>query len=181
MLLLLLLQLLPLLNYAQFKSTTIGTTVTLEAGTRSSLRPGFGITAERRLTKHSGFETGLFYRSYKAGWIATFTPGGLRTFNIIENYISVPVLYKYYTNVVNVSAGPCLDYFTGWNQTTGKPDIDVVDYTVHNKLQFGLQLKLSKAININKKISISPELRGTLNITNEMEYLGFGIAAGYKL
>ncbi|RYE55431.1 MAG: hypothetical protein EOP48_10225, partial [Sphingobacteriales bacterium] len=122
--------------YAQ-KSTSIGLNFTFETA-NGPLRPGIGVMGERRLSKHSGLESGIYYRNYVYDQYLTFeapagSPGGPFTFatlTISEQLISIPVLYKYYSRILNASVGPTLDFYIGWRQKNKTAMLTVNDYNV---------------------------------------------------
>ena len=101
-------------------------------------------------------------------------------FTISERLLSVPVLYKYYSSIVNASIGPTFDFFIGWNQRNKTDALVVNNYTVDPNLTMGILVKLSKSIAINTRLLLEPELRYNINVTSEREYAGFAIAAKYK-
>jgi hypothetical protein len=170
------------------KSTIVGINPTFET-TDELLRPGIGITAERRLSRHSGFESGLYYRNYVYSQYLTFespvgAPGGPVTnaeLIISERHLSIPLLYKYYSRIVNASIGPTFDFYVGWHQKNKIPMLTVNDYSVDPNFSLGAMIKISKTIPIHKRISLEPELRYNPTFSFERTYAGFGIAAKYNL
>lgn len=143
--------------------------------------PGAGATFESQLTRHSGFETGLFYRSYKVGIFLYGDYPTSHAFEVAERYISIPVLYKFYSSIINLSAGPTFDFFAGWKQTVGKSIYNITDYKTSSSFGLGGMLKLSKTINLTDKFLLEPELRYNHIFNSHRDYGGFGLAAKYRL
>ena len=174
-------------SYAQ-KSTAIGINFTFES-TYGPLRPGIGATAERQLTRHSGIESGIYYRNHVYNQYLTFEgpPGSPAwpftnaTLTISERLLSIPVLYKYYSRIVNASIGPTFDFYIGWRQKNSTPLLTVNEYNVDPNFSLGAMIKISKNIPVASRISIEPELRYNVIFEFEREHVGFGVAAKYKL
>lgn len=142
--------------------------------------PGVGATFEYKLTKHSGLETGLFYRIYNvAGYMRS--SDFYAEFTIAERHLSIPILYKFYSSIVNFSVGPTIDFYLGWRQKMGKSDIPIETYNIDPTVGLGGMLKLSKSINLSEKLLLEPELRLNPILSNSRAYGGLGIAVKYKL
>jgi len=165
------------------RQTLIGLDGIVEWGDRE-FHPGIGVLMERRLTKHSGFEAGLFYKNYNVDrTVFVFTGTVLNTIRLqaVEHYLSIPLLYKFYTRIVNISAGPAFDYYVGFRQKNKSPSFTIDDYSRSPKLSLGALLKVSKSFSINKKLLLEPALRLNPNFSYERGVIGLGIAAKYKL
>ncbi len=166
-------------SFSQAK-TQVGLNLTVELLSGSTFVPGGGMMVERQVTRHSGIESGIYFRSYITdGYVQ---PGNnFYAFSISERYLSIPVLYKYYSRIVNFSIGPSFDYFLGWKQKSGLPDVKVENYSISPAIAIGIQTKLSKPIILSNRFILEPELRFNPIISTERSYLGIGIAAKYKL
>jgi len=165
------------------KSTFAGINFIFES-TSGPLRPGLGLAFERQITKHSGIETGLYYHNYVSTQYLFFQgPGGPTpaTLTISERLLSVPVLYKFFSRILNVSAGPAFDFYTGWRQRNKTAALTVTDHSVDPNFSVGGIVKISKRFPVGNKIFLEPELRYQVNFTFEREYAGFGVAAKYQL
>ena len=156
-----------------------------------------GMTFELKKSKWVGFETGLLYRLYKDELVTGFDPSYFSQ-EVRQEYISIPILYKVSTKVLNVSIGTTIDYCFGvqsflgdYSYPKGKtpyyyvlPYNQIVEY--HNPYQnfyFGLVGKLSKEIQLNNRLNFEPQLRYSQNFSNNNNYhgLGFGCSVKYKL
>lgn len=139
---------------------------------------GLGLTFERKLSRHSGFETGLFYRTIRRDFYVIIQ-NNFYSYSIAERYLSLPILYKFYSPVVNVSIGPTVDFFIGWKEKNRRDETHVDTYTATSAF-FGGMLKVSKEINLSDKLILEPELRLNPVINNNNIY-GGGIAVKYRL
>ena len=149
----------------------------------SKFRPSVGLTIEKQLLKHSGFETGLFYRTLESSGIITYIDASgfySYSFRVSERYLTVPVLYKYYSDILNLSVGPTLNLYFGWKQKDAGSSVRIENYDVDPKLKVGFLTKLSKAIPLNKQLVLEPELRfGSVQAFDEVG-LGIGITGKYR-
>ena len=140
--------------------------------------PGIGLSVERQLTKRSGIESGLYYRTSERSISVFFdqaTSNRRVSVDLSERYLSLPILYKFHSKIINFSVGPTLDYFVGWNQVSGRNEAEINEYSISPDLSIGAMLKLSKTIRLGERASLEPELRLNPNITYGVAYYGFGI------
>jgi hypothetical protein len=156
--------------------------------THNNLNLGFGAMYEVAYNKHSSTEIGLKYRhainSLKVA-IAT-APGNIDFlhFDVIENYISLPILYKYNTRIFTISAGPSLDYFLSWNQQKETPyDATLPSYKpfMDKNLSLGLLMSLSKTIKVEKKIAVEPSIYYNPVLSYKRTYYGISVTTKYVL
>lgn len=168
--------------HAQSKSF-IGMNFTVENGSYN-FRPGLGLQFERQITRRSGIETGLYYRTFaQQGTITLNTqPGFINLpFTVAERHISIPVLYKFYARIVNLHIGPTFDFYLGWKQLNKSSSLEVTDYSIDPNFSLGLMTKISKTIRIDEKLTLQPELRLNPIISHGRFYAGFGIMGRYTL
>ena len=143
-----------------------------------------GATFETKITKHSGVETGLFYRADRTTDVISYSDGSgahSNSLTIARRYLSVPVLYKYYSKMINLSAGPAFDFFAGWKQKQDDFPNLIQSYTVNPKVKVGFLIKASKIIPVNEKFIVEPEIRFGSVQTVEQANVGIGIAGKYRL
>lgn len=167
------------------KTTLVGINFTAETS-GSHFRPGFGVMIEHKFTKKSGIETGLYYRNYSRTNTYLFQNSagtGLVPYTIIlvERFISFPLLYKFYSRLVNVSAGLSFDFYTGFRHKNKSQQITVTDYSIDPNMAIGVQVKISKPIKLDNKFLLEPEFRFNHVITYGRTYGGLGITAKYRL
>jgi len=167
------------------RSTLVGLAFTAETS-GNHFRPGFGATIEHKFTRKSGIESGLYYRNYSQNntyMFANSSGTGLvpYTLMIVEKFISVPVLYKFYSRLVNVSAGMSFDFYVGFRHKNKSQQLTVNDYSIDPNMAVGVQVKMSKPIRLDEKLILEPELRLNPVITYNRSYAGIGITAKYRL
>lgn len=146
-------------------------------------RPSVGLTFEKQFLKHSGFETGLFYRTSILSGVTTYINASgfySYSFAISERHLTVPVLYKYYSKFLNLSAGPTVDFYLGWKQQNTGSSAQISNFEVDPKVNVGFLVKAGKTIPLSKRFFVEPELRfGSVYKFDEIN-LGIGIAGKYR-
>lgn len=161
----------------------VGLNVTLEnAGT--SFRPKIGGLFERQLTKRSGIETGLYYRTYGQAGIFSYTDSSgsqIIPFTVSERYLSIPALYRFYSRIINFAAGPTFDFYMGWRQKNSSSGLKIDAYDIDPNLSLGFLAKISKRITLSKQFFLEPEVQINPMLASGRTYAGFGIAAKYGL
>ncbi len=160
---------------------------TEEWTSNNNFRSGVGLLFEKQITNHSGIETGLYRRTYTFDYVSTITTeannvSNIHVFNtrISQVYLSMPLLYKYYSKIVNIAAGPTFDYFIGWNELSSNTNFKVTSYNLKPKWNYGALVKVSKPVQIMDKLLLEPEIRYNPLFKFPRYYLGMGIAAKYK-
>jgi hypothetical protein len=176
---------LTLISFGSFAQKTkyFGINVILETSPRA-LQPSLGINYEQRFSKRSGFETDILYRKYIENSVFTISNGSeVNTSNIRlkESHLSIPALYKFYTPFIDISAGPSFEFYLGWSHTSSNPTIRMTGYSGQNTFNLGLLTKVSKRIKLNEQFYLEPEVRLNPIVTNDRAYIGFGLAAKYRL
>jgi hypothetical protein len=168
------------------QKTKIGLNILIEKNdSEYDFGPGLGLSIERQLTKRSGIESGLYYRTNERTLYTSFySESSLLSISYIyisERYLSLPILYKFHSKIVNFSVGPTMDFFVGWNQINGTDQAEVENYSLSPDLSFGAMLKLSKTIGLGERFSLEPEIRVNPNITYGDIYFGFGIPLKFRI
>lgn len=167
------------------RSILVGLAFTAETS-GNHFRPGFGATIEHKFTRKSGIESGLYYRNYTQTnvyvmWNSTTTQFVPYTVIIAEKFLSVPILYKFYSRLINASAGMSFDFYTGFRHKNKSQQLTVNEYSIDPNMAIGVQVKMSKPIKLDDKLILEPELRLNPVITYERSYAGLGITAKYRL
>lgn len=142
-----------------------------------------GLILDHKITRRSGFEIGLVNRSKKVFGSVDFNFSDGQTLNqsftIREYYLNLPILYKFNTQIVNLSIGPTLDLYMGWKQIGGSEGLEVTSYSQNPKTYIGIMGKISKSIRLSEGLLLEPELRfNYLNLGEK--YIGLGVALKYK-
>lgn len=135
--------------------------------------PNVGISFEARITRHSGIETGFYYRNVKySGGISLADPS-IRYGSSYSRYFSIPVLYKYYSRILNIGAG--MNYDVRFSQSENSPG--------DAKNRFGFIVKVSKDITLSKHLFLEPEFHFNpfwADGSCEKSWIGFQIGLKYR-
>lgn len=142
-------------------------------------RLGAGLTLEKKIKEHHGFETGVFYRNRISTNIVTIDlplgENAMAVSTIYSSYVSVPLHYKYYSNLVNFSIGVNFDYFVGWTATSSNPNIKLESYSANPMLLWGISAKVSKSFRLSDCFILEPEIRLNPIVNIEPHTLSGGI------
>ncbi len=157
----------------------IGLDQTLELSYGGYVVPGTGATFESRFGQHAGLETGLFYRQYRElvnlyvnGFV--FVAGHYK-----PTYLSVPVLYKWHSSLLNFSVGPSFDIYLGTKNIFRFPT-NTYNRSL-KKFNVGAVGKLSKTLSLTNRFLLEPEIRFNHLFTNHRTFAGIGIAGKWAL
>ena len=141
---------------------------------------GFGISFERQMSKTTGIETGLLYRTYKVG--GSIRSGDLfYDYTVNENHFSIPVLFKYYSTIIDFSVGPTLDYYGVWSINKNSSNLKVISDQEKKDFGLGVLARASKTIRIDEKLYLEPEIHFNPLLTIKRNFVGFGLSMKYKL
>lgn len=155
----------------RFKAQTyIGIVPTMDVTSRANI--GMGFSFEQRLSKNLGYETGMYYRSRSL--TRRYYGNILR-----ESYMSIPIFFKYYNNVLNVSIGLDNSFMINWKQLNLDSSSQI---ETQNPRAFdgGIMFKIGKDIRLCKKLIFEPEM--TLQQTfynSQATYFSVGLKFKY--
>ncbi len=179
-----------LLNNVQAQqkpSLEIGAKLMIEANSGSgSTMPFSGLQLVYQKGKHGGLETGLYYRPVRNQYITTFY-NGITYSSVIaivaERFLSIPVLYRYQSKVLNFTAGTSLDLYLGWKDKSDKNTVIVNSNNRSATIEAGAVVSVSKSIQLGDKLILEPEIRFNPIFTSGDPYVhsAFGFAYRYKL
>jgi hypothetical protein len=62
-------------------------------------------------------------------------------FRIQENYVSLPVMCKFYSKVVDVSTGFNVDYCVRWEDLSNSSSLELTSHSITPRLMFGWNFK----------------------------------------
>lgn len=160
------------------KPTWVGIAVLGELLDYSNISPSIGFVLERRYTSRSGVEIGTFYRTSRNDFFMDINYGnGVRfyeEFQVRQNYLTFPILYRYYAKVVTLSVGPFIEAFVGWDQVSAN-EAEITDYKVNPSVKYGPLLKVNKSFSIGENLSLEPELRFGVTANPYMTFYGVGV------
>lgn len=164
-------------SFAQ-KQSLIGINSSCEILENKS-RFSFGLEYEYQLSPQKGLSVGLAYRSILFEEVFSQNNNNF-DYSIRENYISIPILYKYYSNFLYFSFGANLDYYLGWDQVSSTNTIHVKNYDTSIKLYYGIVAKINKPINITSNFIIEPEIKINPLLNVKRLYYSLGMSGKYK-
>ena len=153
------LSLLTTLTISAQKQQFIGAGVNCEKKGLNDIRIGYGLSYENQLSKHHGFELGLNYRSKVESFYYNYPALGFVNQQVREDYLSFTIMYKFYSNIVNISTGVTLDYFVGWKDLTKQSNLEITSYSIGRKYFVGWAFKVGKSIKLSPKFILEPEIQ----------------------
>ncbi len=146
-----------------------------------SILPEVGLKLNIPLSKHSQFETGLFYQIRKNDGTISIN-NNLYIFNINERYMVVPLLYKFSSQIINLSFGINHNYYVGWGFASDSDDnVQINNYHREDTYLLGVQGALSKSLRLNNQFFIEPMIKVSVMVYPYSDVLaGFGFALVYS-
>lgn len=148
--------------------------------TQSDFTLGFGFAYEEQVFEHHGYEFGLNYRSKTTDHDLIINNNNWNV-NIRENYLNLPISYKFYSNIVNLTTGISFDCFLGGNYLTHIPNVEFGRYDIDPKLYVGWNFKIGKEINLTEKFILEPEIQYNPIFNYYYSFYGATIKLKYKL
>lgn len=152
--------------FAQNKNS-LGISCGADKAATADIRPISGISYERIIQKHHSVEIGIYYRLTMNDNLIVYIPQPPNSaiseqFFILEKFISVPLLYNYKSKAVNISVGPTVDIYIGWEEKkhvvsqSPAPFVILEDYKFDNKIHWGAIAKVSKTFDLNGWLVLEP-------------------------
>lgn len=134
--------------------------------------PTPGLSFEARITRHSGIETGFYYRSLNSKAGVSLDGTGIPYPEGHRRYFAVPLLYKYYSRIVNASVGVNCDFLFEKSHA---------DWFEEGRHRIGILMKVSKDITLCKGLFIEPEFHFNPFWENgELNHSWIGLQLGIK-
>lgn len=172
------------LSFSQ-QETWFGVMATAEEYPDRGIRFGAGLVLDQKITKRSGFEFGIFSRSMlrNSSFIADFPDGTTKRLftNIRMNYLTIPLVYKFYSRIANISIGPTLDAYVGWKQVGGTPGVETTEFSTSRKTILGAMAKISKRFTLSEDLILEPDIRLNPLFSVERTYVGAAISLKYRI
>lgn len=150
--------------------------------------PSYGLFGEAQLSKYSGLEVGVFDRkfSYTEKLYAAGGPAvEYSEYNYNLQYISLRLGYKFYSKVLNFSAGFHVDFAVSKSEEGYRGEAFA---TYHDR--YGAYLTLSKDIVLYKGLILEPEIhvnpflcdqdKRVKTVDYEGTFLGLGLKLKYR-
>ncbi len=144
----------------QPRKSLLGITTGLAWTEGWGLNPQLGISYEYQFTRHSSIEASLRWMPSRSSITGVYPdnnnwiPYSSRQ---VYNYYSLPVLYKYRTSIVNISAGPVLNMMRGHTKATSEQGSATHKLNFSN-INVGAMLKIGKSIYIKDRFVMEPEI-----------------------
>ena len=161
------------------QKTRLGLNLTTNIDQFSNIKPEIGFLFERKITNHSGFETGINYRTYQQQFLVIINNESSYPY-ISEKFISIPISYKFYSKIINAGLGITYDYYLGWKQLGGSTEI--TSYWPGDDYFIGLIGKISRQISLSENFILEPEIKfNLLIIPSDRHYFGFGLITKFDL
>lgn len=148
--------------------------------TGSSFNPGFGFAYEEKIVEHHGYEFGLNYRS-KTNRNYLSINNNLWNVDVREGYLNLPISYRFYSNIFNITTGITFDCFLGGDYLTEIPNIEFGRYDIDPKLYVGWNFKIGKEINLTDQFILEPEIQYNPIFDYGYAFYGVAIKLRYKL
>lgn len=142
----------------------------------SGFSPNVGLSFEARIARHSGIETGFYYRNVTSEAGSYWGPDSQdETYPAgFRRYFSIPLLYKYYSRILNVGVG--FNYDIMFKQS------EIARYW-DGKHRVGFMLKVSKDITLYKGLFLEPEFHYNPILSGKEDsksWIGFQIGLKYR-
>ena len=144
----------------QPRKSLLGVTTGLAWTEGWGLNPQFGISYERQFTRHSSIEASLRWMPSRSNIKGSYPDNGNwipYSGRQVYHYYSLPVLYKYRTSIVNISAGPVLNMMRGHTSATSEQGSATHQMNFRD-VNLGAMLKVGKSINIKDRFVLEPEV-----------------------
>jgi len=158
----------------------VGVSIGAERVGEYDFRPRVGLTFESELSAHNGYQVGASYRSEVYKYDLTIDQNTYPK-EILVSYISLPLLYKFRSNVLNFYVGSTFDFYVGWTDKSMASDSKTTHFSTSDKFEFCFLTKLSKSFVINDKLNVEPEFFINPLFNTERVYWGFTVALKYGL
>jgi hypothetical protein len=146
----------------------------------------FGGVYERMFSNHSSGVIGVKFRKALNDIFIPVPAGANLTdyvhFLVAENFLTVPFLYKYNSNLINISAGTSFDYFLSWKQQERYfyEPLQTYDLFFDRKLSIGLLTSISKKFHVDKNIILEPSIYYNRILSFNRTYYGCSFEIKYK-
>ncbi|MBP6611554.1 MAG: hypothetical protein KA206_10765 [Paludibacter sp.] len=142
---------------------------------------GYALSYENQLSKNHGFEIG--YNKRSVSYYYTLPVGGnYYPVRVKYNFVSLPLLYKFYNKIVNVSTGVNADFLMGWKDVTKNSTTEIKSTSLNPNVYVGWYVKVGKPISLTPKLLIEPEIHfNTLFGSSFSCYYGAALKLKYRL
>lgn len=98
-----------------------------------------------------------------------------------ESYLSLPISYKFYSNIVNFTTGISFDAFLGGKYLNQHSNVVMSSYDINPKLYVGWNFKVGKDFDLSQKLVLEPEIQYNPIFNYGYSFYGASIKLKYKL
>lgn len=147
-------------SLAQKRALALGGKWTNELSNWRYYGPGFGLQAVYKFTKHSGVESGLYYKVNRKLTLGYDPNHNITNTLARERTLVLPLLYRFESRQINLTAGFAIDYLINKNAIREKTPFTSLKWN-SNRSELITTISLSKNFFLNKKLIIEPEIRGS--------------------
>lgn len=169
------------MNLIAQKQEFIGIGISSEMMNSANMQTGIAFSYENQLSKHNGFEIEVNHRSKDQYLTASIEDGTYHSSHIKEDYLTLPILYKFYSNIINVSTGVTFDYFVGWKDLTKLGGVELTSYSINPRIYVGWAFKVGKTIKLSPRFILEPEIQFNPIFDYGYSYYGTAVKLKYKL
>lgn len=159
--------------------TLIGINLTTNYDYCSIIKPEIGLVFERQFTNRAVIELDLNYRTYQNELYFQYDNQSYYP-KIVDRYLSIPVIYKFYNKILKAGIGFTFDYNLGREQR----NVSTTHFFFETDYDYyiGSIVKLSKELHLDENFVLEPEIKANLIfLPVERHYIGVGIIAKFDL
>ena len=121
---------------------------------------GIGVQSVYMFTKHSGIESGLYYKINPKNYFTTDAQGNFVNIIAREKTILFPVLYRFESALINFTAGMAIDYLLNQKDFKSNTSFPSVKWKGRNS-EFISTISISKNFYLKKSLIVEPEIRAS--------------------
>ncbi len=166
------------------RKTQLGIFTGLAQANGFGINPQLGFVYERKFSKHSNLELGIRWMSSRSKSTGFSETADGRTYQYMRqsfDYFTMPVLYKFTSPIVNISAGPVLNLMTGKFETNESwRTMRQLDQPL-NTLNVGAMFKVGKAFHFKDRFVLEPEAGVSTSAYFKRPIWETGVTLKYKL
>jgi hypothetical protein len=148
----------PVLSFAQKGSSEYGGKLINEIAEKGSYAAGIGVQFIYKITKHSGIESGFYYKTNPRYYPVNNTSPYYSFTRYNQKVIHLPLLYRFESGFINFTAGFAVEYFINMKEIRKKvPPAYTSDF--FTRLEAIAAISLSKSFYFSRSWVIEPELK----------------------
>jgi hypothetical protein len=166
--------------HSQKISLEIGGKIINELSDGNRYGPGAGLQAVYKITKHSGIETGLYYKVNPQFYMVSYSLNNSTVRRYDQKVINLPLSYRFGSRLVNFTAGFAVEYSLNLKQIKRSHPATYNDEFLR-RLTAVPTLSISKSFYFSRNWVIEPELRTSAPIPQGGVGKGINISIRKKI